>query len=53
MARSSKITIMISSRCKDRFPLSDPEARQLSAIREQLKEEIEAVKIFGTPIYEV
>jgi hypothetical protein len=44
---------MISSRCKDRFPLSDPKARELSAIREQLKEEIEEVKIFGTSIYEV
>jgi hypothetical protein len=53
MASSSKIKIMISSRCRDGFPLSDPGARELSAIREQLKREIEALQIFGMSIYEV
>ena len=44
---------MISSRCGDRFPLSDPAARQLSQIREQLKQEIENIRMFDKLIYEV
>lgn len=44
---------MISSRCGDPFPLSDPKARRLSDIREQLKEEIEAIRVFEKLIYEV
>jgi hypothetical protein len=53
MAASSKIKIMISSRCNDRFPLEAKAARALSEIRAELKKEIEAVKVFGQPIYEV
>ncbi len=53
MATSSKIKIMISSRCKDRFPLSDTAARDLSEIRKQLKSEIESLRVFGRAIYEV
>ena len=53
MATSSKIKIMISSRCNDRFPLSDTSARDLSEIRKQLKSEIENLWVFGRAIYEV
>ena len=53
MAVSSKIRIMISSRCGDRFPLSDPGSRKLSDIRAALKAEIEATTVFGKKIYEV
>ena len=51
MAKSSKIRIMISSRCNDKFPIDD--GRSLSKIRVDLKEEIEALEIFGKKIFEV
>jgi Domain of unknown function (DUF4062) len=53
MAVSSKIRIMISSRCNDRYPLEGKAARTLSEIRAELKKDIEAVKVFGQSIYEV
>jgi hypothetical protein len=53
MATSSKIKIMISSRCNDPFPVAAKGAKRLSDIRAQLKAEIEAVRIFGQPVYEV
>jgi len=53
MAKSSKIKIMISSRCNDHFPLEGNNRKTLSAIRTQLKNEIEAVRIFLQPVYEV
>jgi hypothetical protein len=53
MATSSKIKIMISSRCNDPFPITAKGAKRLSDIRAQLKAEIEAVEIFGQPVYEV
>ncbi len=53
MAVSSKIKIMISSRCNDPFPIAVRGARKLSDIRSQLKNEIEAVAIFGQKIYDV
>src|SRR5262249_7814289 len=53
MALSSKIKIMISSRCKDRFPLEVSSARALSEIRSDLKANIEAIKVCGQSIYEV
>jgi hypothetical protein len=52
MAISSKIKIMISSRCKDRFPLSQKTAKELSIIRSQIKKKIESIKIFNKTIYE-
>lgn len=51
MATSSKIRIMISSRCNDKFPPAD--ATTLSEIRRELKTEIEAVKVFGKKAFEV
>jgi hypothetical protein len=51
MAISSKIKIMISSRCNDSFPAG--EATKLSDIRRELKREIEAVELFGKKVFEV
>jgi hypothetical protein len=44
---------MISSRCKDRFPLGDKKNPELSTIREELKEEIEGQELFGDQAFEV
>jgi hypothetical protein len=53
MARR-KIKIMISSRCNDRYPASGGDgSRALSEIRAQLKQEIEAEKLFGKEAFEV
>lgn len=52
MAKSSKLRVMISSRCIDRFP-DNPRGRPLSEIRRDLKVEIEALKVFGKGIFEV
>ena len=51
MAKSSKLRVMISSRCNDRFPQKS--GRVLSDIRKDLKKEIEALEVFGEPIFEV
>jgi hypothetical protein len=51
MAVSSKIRVMISSRCNDPFPAG---ARTtLTDIRRELKREIEAAEFFGKNIFEV
>lgn len=52
MARSSRIRVMISSRCNDKFP-SGKSGRALSEIRRELKAEIEAKEFFGTRLFEV
>lgn len=51
MATSSKIKIMISSRCNDVFPVGV--ATTLTDIRRDLKTEIEAVEVFGKRAFEV
>jgi hypothetical protein len=51
MARSSKIKVMISSRCDDPFPLSSETGMKLSDVRLKLKED--AVAIFGERPYEI
>lgn len=51
MAKSSKLRVMISSRCNDHFPQTS--GRVLSDIRKDLKNEIEALEVFGEPIFEV
>lgn len=53
MASSSRIKIMISSRCNDPFPVAAKLSKKMSDIRAQLKKEIEAQRIFGQQIYEV
>ena len=52
MARSTKIHVMISSRCNDLFPVG-PSASTLTAIRKGLKQEIEAVQLLGKQPFEV
>ena len=53
MARP-KLKIMISSRCDDRFPAGGGTvSRTLSEIRTQLKQEIEAEKLFEKEAFEV
>ena len=52
MARSSKLRVMISSRCNDPFPPSSS-GRTLTEIRRDLKKEIEAEKSFGKKTFEV
>lgn len=51
MAKSRKLRVMISSKCKSHFPQST--GRELSKIREDLKKEIEGIKVGGHPIFEV
>jgi len=52
MAKSSKLRVMISSRCNDSFP-ANSKGRPLSEIRKALKAEVEALEVFGKPIVEV
>jgi hypothetical protein len=52
MAKSSKISVMISSRCNDAFP-DGPEARSLTEWRRKLKDEIEKIEIAGKGVFEV
>lgn len=51
MAISSKLRVMISSRCNDAFPLKG--GAPLSSVRKDLKQEIEAAEMFGRKIFEV
>lgn len=53
MARSSKLRIMISSRCNDVFPHGSGSGRVLSDIRRDLKKDIEADKVLGKRTFEV
>lgn len=52
MAKSSKLTVMISSRCDDNFPI-DKTDQPLSKIRKELKDEIEELEVFGKKVFEV
>lgn len=52
MAKSSKLRVMISSRCNDAFP-EHPNGRPLSDIRKDLKIAVEGLEVFGEPIFEV
>jgi hypothetical protein len=51
MAASSKIKVMISSRCNDPFPAGA--TTTLTDIRRELKTEIEAAELFGKKLFEV
>jgi hypothetical protein len=53
MAMSSKIKVMISSRCNDPFPLASKPAVRLSEIRRQIKKTIEAERLLGEAPYEI
>ena len=52
MAKSSKLRVMISSRCKDYFPAGQ-KTTDLSDIRRKLKKEIENIKIGEKKCFEV
>lgn len=52
MAKSSRLKVMISSRCKDIFPAGDG-GQPLTEIRKELKEEIESLAVFDRPVFEV
>lgn len=52
MARSSRLTVMISSRCDDQFPIGK-NGQSLSSIRKELKAEIEGLEVFGKKVFEV
>jgi hypothetical protein len=51
MARSSKLRVMLSSRCNDQFPVGA--ATTLTDIRRELKFEIEGMEIAGRKAFEV
>jgi hypothetical protein len=51
MAVSSKIKVMISSRCDDRFPART--RTSLTDVRRELKTEIESAGLFGKNLFEV
>lgn len=54
MATSSKLKVMISSRCKDMFPAPGAkDALSLTDVRKTLKKSIEGEKIFGKKVFEV
>jgi hypothetical protein len=53
MAKSTRIRVMLSSRCNDRFPPTRVGSQILSEIRKELKAEIEAAEIFGRTVFEV
>lgn len=48
-----KLRLMLSSRCKIKFPIGDAEGTKLSDIRKQLKKEIETEKFFGKSLISV
>ena len=51
MGSSTKIRVMLSSRCNDLFP--EKSATKLSDLRRSLKKEIEAQKVLGRSVFEV
>jgi len=53
MAKSSKIKVMISSRCNDLFPLSSKPQIKLSDLRANMKKEIEGAVVLGGRPFEV
>ena len=53
MATSSKIKVMISSRCRDALPTSKRQTTFLSDVRKTLKKEIESETVLGHAVYEV
>lgn len=53
MAKSSKIRVMMSSRCNDQFPLASKAQVRLSDLRLKMKKEIENAVVLGRKPYEV
>ncbi len=52
MSRSTKISVMISSRCNDEIEFED-KTQKLSNVRKKLKEELEEIKLFDKELFEV
>jgi hypothetical protein len=53
MAESSKIRVMISSRCNDTFPVASKKGVRLGDLRLHLKREVEGTSVLGELPYEV
>jgi hypothetical protein len=53
LAKSSKLRVMISSRCNDEFPLRSKDAIRLTDLRVEMKKEIESAETLGSRLYEV
>lgn len=51
MAKSTRIRVMLSSRCKDYFPAGSKST--MTDLRKQIKQDIEAIQINGTNLFEV
>ncbi len=49
----NKLKLMISSRCKVKFPIGGGSGVVLTEVRKQIKKEIEAEKFFGKPLVNV
>ena len=49
----NKLRLMISSRCKIKFPINDETGVELSEIRRQIKKEVEAETFLGKPLVNV
>jgi len=52
MAKSSKLRVMLSSRCNDPFPVGQAKLK-LSDLRKALKQEIEGIQVGGKQVFEV
>lgn len=52
MSQSKKISVMISSRCKDQI-IFENKTQEISNVRSKLKQELESIKLFDKDLFEV
>jgi hypothetical protein len=53
MAASTRIKVMISSRCKDTFPVADKNGLKLTDLRRKLRDQFEGLRVFGEQLHDV